>query len=558
MSNVNTYTSSKAFYGQLYNLSTVDTKTLQTMNLYVNSVTGVDGGPGRGTSPSFPYKNIEVALKKAFALSIKFQVIINLAGALPHGLDDGYVLPMTSSADQVTTAPVPSFGLTQQAPLVIRATPIVLATLVSGAIVSQTNNVISGLKEITTTGGFVPGIYDGKWIRDASGTLARILNNTTTVINICYAGPDLVAPLVVQGAGAVLTPAVIGSSNPTVVMRGGSAPIILFGVDVVATTGPGGGAVQVGPNQQAIFVACDIPSMELGCGHATEICGDAAIEAIACKLGSMAAPQAEVNLQKCLMTGGSFTDVSQKTSVFATACAFTGMLSPLFFDGVNGVGLFQGTNLLVTGGVGNNIQMSGGKLELTTCDVSLAGDNGIWLADGCIARLFGVDTSPFGDNSTTGLVCIVSSRASIEATAVRGASGDLAVGSLPVQSWGDFHLGFVPFTRSSAADNAAVYESTLGTSQDLVTITSSTPVFLNPDFKVVLVDALLAAKTVLLPPLASCFGRSYTIKKIDASIFVVTIDGFGGETIDGLPTRPLSVQYETMTVIAGFTEWSII
>jgi len=556
MAHVNTFTSTKAFYGQVYNLQPVGENALQTMNLYVNSVTGIDGGPGRGTSASAPYKNLEQALKDAFALSTKFQVIINLAGALPHGLDDGYVFPLTSSADQITTDTTPSFGFTQQAPLVIRADPFAMITLIDVQIVSQADNAISGLKEITTNVGFTPGVYDGKWLRDANGVLARIINNTVSVFNVCYAGPDLVPPFVMETAGATISPAVPASSNPTVVLRGGSAPVVFFGVDITASAG---GALQVGPNQQAIFVACDIPSMELGCGADTQICGDAAIEAFACKLGSMAAPQAEVNLQNSLMTGGTFTDLSAKTSVFAAACSFVSMVSPLFHDGANSVGLFQGTNLSVRLAGGHGVQMSGGKLILTTCDIRKSTGSGVVCTEGCTAFLTACDSG--FDNGIAGVVSDTASRVLVadDGTFVRGdADHDLDVGGLPFQSYADFILGSQPNTRFSAAQSSAIYFAAGGTMQGAVITLTAGPYFVTPSDDLILVDTSLGDVTVQLPPIASCLGRRYVIKKIDAPDNTVNITAFIPETIDGAASQPLNVQYQKMTIMAGAVEWSII
>jgi len=554
MAHINTFTSTLAYYGQVYNLQSVDSTTLRTLNIFVNSVTGIDGGPGRGTSASAPYKNLEQALKDAFALSTKFQVIINLAGALPHALDDGYVFPLTSSADQITTDTTPSFGFTQQGPLVIRADPTALTTILLGAIVGQADNAISGLKEITTAGGFVVGAFDGKWMRDANGVLARIKNNTAAVFNLCYAGADLVAPLVVQGAGATITPAVPASSNPTVVLRGGSAPIVFFGVDITASAG---GALQVGPNQQAIFVACGIPSMELGCGADTQICGDAAIEAFACKLGSMAAPQAEVNLQNCLMTGGSFSDLSAKTSVFAAACAFTSM-GPLFFDGDHSVGLFTGGNLFVGGSLDSGVFMRGGTLTLSTCDIAGNGTNGIVMQEGATGSSKSLGSSV--DNGGFGIVCDTSSRFQIDGTVNGAANNDLSVGGLPSQSWASFNTGILPFTRFSAAQNSAVYTAPGGTSQsDVKVITfADTPYAMTPVDSTILANAALGAISITLPNVISCFGRKYTFKKTDASINIVTIFGFPFQSIDGSPSVFLPVQFDSLTMIANATGWSII
>ena len=68
-----------------------------------------------------------------------------------------------------------------------------------------------------------------------------------------------------------------------------------------------------------------------------------------------------------------------------------------------------------------------------------------------------------------------------------------------------------------------------------------------------LVDATEGAITITLPKVSECSGRWYTIKKIDASVNVVTIDGDGGETIDGVATYALSRQWSAKTIVAYFS-----
>jgi tetrahydrodipicolinate N-succinyltransferase len=74
----------------------------------------------------------------------------------------------------------------------------------------------------------------------------------------------------------------------------------------------------------------------------------------------------------------------------------------------------------------------------------------------------------------------------------------------------------------------------------------------------VTVNAAAGAVTMTLPAVATVSGRVVTVKKIDASGNAVTVDGNGAETIDGAANFPLAAQYDSLTVIAGATEWHII
>lgn len=70
-----------------------------------------------------------------------------------------------------------------------------------------------------------------------------------------------------------------------------------------------------------------------------------------------------------------------------------------------------------------------------------------------------------------------------------------------------------------------------------------------------LVDATAVARTITLPTAASARYRVYTIKKIDASVNTVTVDGSGAETIDGALTVVLTLQWERITIQSNGTAW---
>lgn len=69
-------------------------------------------------------------------------------------------------------------------------------------------------------------------------------------------------------------------------------------------------------------------------------------------------------------------------------------------------------------------------------------------------------------------------------------------------------------------------------------------------------DATGGAVTVTLPPVSS--GRVIVVKKLDASVNNVIVDGNGAETIDGAANKALTTQYASIMVMSGATEWHVI
>ena len=81
---------------------------------------------------------------------------------------------------------------------------------------------------------------------------------------------------------------------------------------------------------------------------------------------------------------------------------------------------------------------------------------------------------------------------------------------------------------------------------------------LNTTHFTVTVDASAGNRVITLPAAAGCMGRIYNVKKIDASVNTVTVDGDGAETIDDAANTVLAAQYESVTVQSDGTEWWII
>lgn len=75
---------------------------------------------------------------------------------------------------------------------------------------------------------------------------------------------------------------------------------------------------------------------------------------------------------------------------------------------------------------------------------------------------------------------------------------------------------------------------------------------------VVLCDATAAAFTVTLPPAAKNPARVYTVKKIDASVNAVTVDGNAAETIDGAATHALALRWNSVTIYSDGSNWIVL
>ncbi len=71
----------------------------------------------------------------------------------------------------------------------------------------------------------------------------------------------------------------------------------------------------------------------------------------------------------------------------------------------------------------------------------------------------------------------------------------------------------------------------------------------------VLADASGGAFTITLPPATKYSGVQFTVKKIDASANIVTVDADGAETIDGGANAQLTVQWESIDVRSIGTGW---
>jgi hypothetical protein len=90
------------------------------------------------------------------------------------------------------------------------------------------------------------------------------------------------------------------------------------------------------------------------------------------------------------------------------------------------------------------------------------------------------------------------------------------------------------------------------------TATISTDTTLDASYHTVRVDATSGPKTITLPAAATCTGRVYVIKKVDASSNNVSIVASGLDTIDAAATYNVTVQYTSITLQSYGSGWDII
>ena len=88
-------------------------------------------------------------------------------------------------------------------------------------------------------------------------------------------------------------------------------------------------------------------------------------------------------------------------------------------------------------------------------------------------------------------------------------------------------------------------------------ITVTTTPYTAAAFKVILVDDDAAGAVVDLPAVSGNENLSYYVVKI-GSTAAVTVDGDGGELINGAITRALNSQYDSIHVFCTGTEWVIL
>jgi hypothetical protein len=119
------------------------------------------------------------------------------------------------------------------------------------------------------------------------------------------------------------------------------------------------------------------------------------------------------------------------------------------------------------------------------------------------------------------------------------------------------------FTALSGTNNYAVYVAGLGAFTGGINMKSNNK---TADYTATALDYLITCNatsgniTITLPAAAGSdmTGRTYLVKKTDATGNTVTIDANSSETIDGATTYVMSTQWKYVTIMSNGSEWFII
>ena len=339
-------------------------------NLYINSSTGSDYNAG--TSASAPYRTIAYAMGQIPYFSNDDTFLIHLLGAASHIVPDGFVLPSMLNPEGIVVKPLAD-GFRNLAPLTFRATPTLVLAVPAINIISQAADPVSGLRPIVTNLALVPSAYAGLWVADSLGTMASVRTNDGTTLFVANSVP-LVGPLSVYARSAVIVPANPFSSQPTIDIRGGSAPILFQGVRIAAPLGGGSlGASGLGP---ILLEACDLKgTLQVG-ASGSALSANGYIQAQACNFENLRLRAGVWGVSGCYVKGGTVLLAAPKMTATASHSIFEDMVSPLFSDG-SGVGpsFMQLEQVEILNSAGNAVAIVGRPM-VSISSVKITGAGG--------------------------------------------------------------------------------------------------------------------------------------------------------------------------------------
>lgn len=321
--------------------------------------------------------------------------------------------------------------------------------------------------------------------------------------------------------------------------------------------------MQVGPGQQAAFIACDIPSLSAGSSNNSNLSLPAAVECVACDLSSLSLPAANLTVSKSRFADGTFTNMSHQSRIVAEQCSFESMVSRVFSDGSSSPQQQTMINCIFAG---SGVQAINGRLDMQVCDVADTPAEGVFGLRYATLKLTGVTSSTL--NAGVGLYLQNGSVAEVDPTTDILSVGNaiqLGASGPTFATFAAFRTGASPYSSMATGEGSSVWEGAQGQggsgppgSLGNVVVVTTTPYVVQPTDGYILVDASLGVITIELPALAGSQARELAIKKIDNSVNNVIIDGDLAENIDGFPTKSLGVQYQSYSLVGGPSEWSII
>jgi len=177
-------------------------------------------------------------------------------------------------------------------------------------------------------------------------------------------------------------------------------------------------------------------------------------------------------------------------------------------------------------------------------------------------------TRPSGDN-TKDLGSASFRFANFYATAVKDASStnviditnrQLTSGATVKLDWSTTDVSLNTRKLTSVSNPTAAQDAATKNYVDNIAVTTKTTAYtaVAGTDKIILCNASGGLLAIGLPAVSGNTGISFTIKKIDSSVNVVEIDADGSETIDGLTSQIISVQYQSITVFCDGSTWWIL
>jgi len=111
--------------------------------------------------------------------------------------------------------------------------------------------------------------------------------------------------------------------------------------------------------------------------------------------------------------------------------------------------------------------------------------------------------------------------------------------------------------ESNVTEIGNTWNAKASTVLDVVTKTADYTANIITD-SIILCDATSGVVTITLPTSVGNAGKTFSVKKIDASGNNVVVDGNGSQTIDGSTTQTISTQYDEKRIVSDGSNWFII
>jgi hypothetical protein len=168
-------------------------------------------------------------------------------------------------------------------------------------------------------------------------------------------------------------------------------------------------------------------------------------------------------------------------------------------------------------------------------------------------------TADQNDWAPTGLATATVIRVTTDAErTVTGLTGGTDGRIIIVRNVGSNPLVLSDENAASAAANRFQIGARSPSSRYSVRTVSTTATLTAAD-QIVLADASGGAFSVNLPAVAAVVaGTTFTIKKIDASAYTVTIEANGTEEIDGELQQVIAFQFTSITVVSDGVTWHVV